>query len=56
MTVQPIPRQTPCVHPVRTTVRRLTTPDRLVEDCQLCDTRITTDRRTNRTTVEVTGR
>lgn len=56
MTAQPFPRQTPCVHPVRTTVRRLTTPDRLVEDCQLCAARITTDTRTRETNTEVNGR
>lgn len=52
----PTPRQTPCVHPIRTKVKRLSTSDRTVEDCGICHQRLTTDRRTRTTTEEVTGR
>lgn len=56
MTDQPIPRQSPCVHPARTPVPRASTPDRLVEDCQICGQRLSTDTRTGRTSQEITGR
>lgn len=52
----PMPRQTECIHPLRTPVPRLSTADHTVEDCQLCPARLTTDTRTHRTTVEVNGR
>lgn len=52
----PTPRQTPCVHPIRTTIRRLSTRDRIVEDCGLCGQRLSTDPRTGKSTEEITGR
>lgn len=52
----PTPRQTPCVHPVRTKIARLSTADRIVEDCQLCGQRLAVDPRTGKTTEEITGR
>lgn len=52
----PTPRETPCTHPIRRPVRRLSTTDREVEDCGLCGQRLSTDRWTGKTTQEITGR
>lgn len=54
MTGQPTPREQPCTHPVRE--RLAHTGDQVRERCRLCDEHLVTDRRTGRTTVEVTGR
>lgn len=56
MTGQPIGRQTPCTHPIRIPIPRLTTPTRTVEDCQLCGARLSVDPITGTTTEEITGR